>query len=290
MSKPVVVGIDGSPESFSAADWAGREAMRRGLPVHLLNVWQNPVSTSPFSPDPEELRLWQEDRVREAAKRLTAHHPGLAVTMQQIFGTPAEELPTAAAASEMMIIGSRALGGTSGFVYGSVGLPVVARSDRPVVVVRSGASADRGGGGKVVLGLPLGRPCDSLVSFAFEEAAARGAVLHAVHVWDERALYGYAAPSLDSRLADDLRAERGHELAQVLAPWRAEFSEVELEESVLDGRAAEWLIEAGRDSGTDLLAVGRCPYRPPTALRLGPVTHGVLHHATCPVAVVSPRQ
>ena len=287
MTKPVVVGIDGSPESFSAAEWAGYEAVRKGLPIRLINIWQNPVSNVQFSPDPETLRLWEENQVREAAQRLTDRHPALTVTADQVYGTPATELVNVAATSEMLVIGSRGLGALSGFLHGSVGLHAMARSARPVVVVRAAESRERAETGNVVLGLDLVQSCDALIAFAFAEAAVRGAALHVMHVWGERRPYLYAAPALDERMLTDLQAKRGHELTQALAPWRSEFPDVELEESVVEGQTAQRLIEAGMDRETDLLVVGRRRRHPPVAVHLGPVAHGVLHHAPCPVAVVS---
>ncbi|MEU9135310.1 universal stress protein [Streptomyces sp. NPDC048404] len=38
MLRPVVVGLDGSPECLGAADWAAREALRRGLPLRLVHA------------------------------------------------------------------------------------------------------------------------------------------------------------------------------------------------------------------------------------------------------------
>ena len=40
--QPVVVGVDGSPESRSAVDLAGWEAHRRGLPLYLVEVAADP--------------------------------------------------------------------------------------------------------------------------------------------------------------------------------------------------------------------------------------------------------
>ncbi|MGH3191237.1 MAG: universal stress protein [Streptosporangiaceae bacterium] len=36
--KPVVVGVDGSEESLLAAEWAAREAERRGTPLRIVSA------------------------------------------------------------------------------------------------------------------------------------------------------------------------------------------------------------------------------------------------------------
>lgn len=38
MKKAVAVGVDGSPESLAAADWAAREAVLRGLPLRIVHA------------------------------------------------------------------------------------------------------------------------------------------------------------------------------------------------------------------------------------------------------------
>lgn len=40
MSRTVTVGIDGSPESLAATEWAAREARLRSMPLRLINVWE----------------------------------------------------------------------------------------------------------------------------------------------------------------------------------------------------------------------------------------------------------
>ena len=40
MTRPVTVGLDGSPGSRAAAEWAAREAVLRGLPLKIVHVWE----------------------------------------------------------------------------------------------------------------------------------------------------------------------------------------------------------------------------------------------------------
>lgn len=284
MSKRVVVGIDGSEESMAAARWAGEAAVPRGAGVHLVNVWQAPVSNVQFSPSPEGLRLWEESRLREAAKELADRHPTIVVTAEQVSGTPAKVLLEWAAGSEMVVLGSHGLGAIAGFMYGSVGLRAVARADQPVVLVRS--SPEPGAEeAEIVLGVDLDRPCDALLAFAFEEAAAREAVLRVVHVWDVYRAYGCAGPALDARFAAEPRGEEAGALERLLQPWRAGFPDVSVTEEIVAGRVMEGLLDAARTA--DLLIIGRRRSHAPKAMHIGPVTHGLVHHAECAIAVVS---
>lgn len=50
MVRCVIAGVDGSPESLAAADWAAREAGLRGLPLRLRHAWEwQPYANAPCS-------------------------------------------------------------------------------------------------------------------------------------------------------------------------------------------------------------------------------------------------
>ncbi|MGV9310638.1 universal stress protein [Streptomyces sp. NPDC003691] len=287
----VTVGLDGSPESLAAAEWAAREAGLRGLPLKLVSVWE-PVpmlARATFLGD-ESRDHWSGRIPVEAAAGVRERHPELDVTADQSTGRPGEVLARLAEESSLLVLGSRGLSGFGGFIVGSVGQAVLAEATRPVVFVRApedsgdgDGDADRGGDGPVVLGIDAHEPDDALLRYAFEDAARRGAALRVVHVWSLPPYFAYGLPQ-DPVLDAELAQQEAAALTEVLAPWRAEHPGVEVVEAPTVGKTSDVLVEAA--SGAALLVVGRRMRRAPFGGRIGSVAHAVLHHATAPVAVV----
>jgi nucleotide-binding universal stress UspA family protein len=48
----IMVGVDGSPASNAAVNWAAREAARRNVPLTLVHVINAAVATWPETPKP----------------------------------------------------------------------------------------------------------------------------------------------------------------------------------------------------------------------------------------------
>ncbi|MBO8192193.1 universal stress protein [Streptomyces oryzae] len=300
MSRNVTVGLDGSPESRAAAEWAAREAQLRGLPLRLLHV-REPAPARGAQPrlpaGAEPQQSWTDRMADEAAGGIRLRHPGVEVAVEQVEGPPAERLTTAAKGAELLVLGSRGLSALGGFLVGSVGLAVAADVERPVVFVRareqaadehamdpagipSAATAFR----PVVLGLDADSPNDAVLAFAFEEAARRGAAVRAVHAWDLPPYYAYGvAPVLG--LHEEFARQKSAEITEALRPWRLKYPDVEVVEESRIGSPAGHLIDASHNGS--LLVVGRRTRRGRTGARIGSVTHAVLHHAAVPVAVVA---
>ncbi|MGW6980282.1 universal stress protein [Streptomyces sp. NPDC054932] len=174
MTVQVTVGLDGSSESFAAAAWAAREAVRREAHLHVVQVEEWPVA--PAIPYP--IAAYDAERstglLRDTAEQLRRDHPGLEVTTEEARARACSLLSAAADESVLMVLGSRGLGGLAGFLAGSVSLAVVRRSHQPVVLVR----ADRAGAaaaetrpepavGEIVMGADLRHPNTPVLAFAF---------------------------------------------------------------------------------------------------------------------------
>ncbi|GHE93259.1 stress-inducible protein [Streptomyces longispororuber] len=294
MSRTVVAGYDGSAESRAAAEWGAREARLLGAELRLVSV-REPVPLS-YAALAEGRRDETDQVARAAVDGLRLRHPAVDVSLVRLSGRPGELLAAAVDDAGLLVLGSRGLSGFGGFLVGSVGQAVVARTRRPVVLVRAGEQAadehahDPSGIPSaaapyrpVVLGLDTEGPDTALLTFAFEAAARRDTALRVLHSWPLPPYFAYGLPEdpeLDARLAVDDAAA----LSEILGPWRRKFPSVVVREESRPGKPAAHLTEASKDAS--LVVVGRRVRSSPIGGRIGPVTHAVLHHSAAPVAVV----
>ncbi|MFF0886998.1 universal stress protein [Streptomyces sp. NPDC003456] len=299
MLRYIIVGLDGSSESRAAAEWAAREADLRGLSLRLVHVWEpvaQPMAQAPLL-GTQTLKHWSEQVPRGAAEGLAARHPGVDVSAIRLNGVPGDVLVDVARDAELLVLGSRGLSGLGGFMIGSVGQAVIARTETPVVLVRSGEQAadehamDPAGIPSaatrfrpVLLGLDTRSPDDTVVAFAFEEAARRDTSLRVLHAWTPPP---YTLHGLSDHVSvrDELAREYAADLSEALRPWREKYPAVEVIEASRAGSAADQLVSSSRYAS--LVVVGRRTRRSPLGVHIGPVAHAVLHHAVVPVAVVA---
>lgn len=287
MTRPITAGVDGTEESLAALAWAAREAVRRGLALRVVQAWRFQHHEAIDAGDRNTQAGWVRDAVAEAARTVTARHPGLDVTTDVLDGDAVETLVAAAGEAELLVLGSRGHGPVVGFLVGSVGQQVIAETTRPVVLVRAGDEpAAEAGGREIVVG-QQGDLEDSAgaLRFAFETAAARGATVRAVRAWTLPPVFAYSPGSL--KLLDDAGGLEPYEkkaLGEALRPWRERFPDVPVVEHVEMGSAGQVLLSVA--ARAQLMVVGRRAHRTAVGARIGSVAHGVLHHAGCPVAVV----
>ncbi|HET6314829.1 MAG TPA: universal stress protein, partial [Chloroflexota bacterium] len=158
---------------------------------------------------------------------------------------------------------------------GSVANATVGRAACPTVVVRGTPGSQEGAG--VVVGVDDTETSEQVLAFAFATASRHGVPLRPVLVWraDPRALIGW-------RAEPPAPAKVEAWLSEAVAGWREKFPDVEVYPEVVREQPVAGLVLAATDQ--KLLVVGHRSRRRVGAL--GSVTQGVLHHATCPVAVV----
>ncbi|MFI2186303.1 universal stress protein [Streptomyces sioyaensis] len=290
----ITVGLDGSPESLAAAHWAADEAERRQSVLRLLHAWILLAAEVPDTPADRDQNAGARQIVRRARDEVRTRHPGLQI-IEDLVGSEAEAaLLQAAAESQMLVLGSRALGVWESYVLGDVSLDVVGRAKGPVILVRAGDRAKPPGqerpddttpapDARVVVGLGLRGPCERLLAFAFDAAASRGLPLQAVH-GRPLPVHAYTPWGIDPDAEKELTKEADIELRDAIRPWCERFPEVLVQQTVLPESPTRALVQTV--FGAALLVVGRRLHRPLLAPRVGPVAHAAIHHVACPVAVV----
>ncbi|GAA2348548.1 universal stress protein [Streptomyces kunmingensis] len=284
MEHRLTVGIDGSEPSLQALDWAVDEAVRRDCELRIVHAsrWERYETRKPsLALHRSAVRQYAEHLVAQAVERACRRAPQLTVTSQVVPQDPADALVEESRDAGALIVGSRGHGTLTGLLLGSVSLPVAAHGECPVIVVRGNDKNVHGGFHQITLGVGASERATVAAAFAVREAQLRRTDVLAVRAWRCPAHELPDYPTDDSG-AHAIRAE--NELMTVVQDPRVAHGAVTVRAHPHEGRARDVLLEASALS--DLLVVGARRRRSGVGLQLGPVTHAVLHHSACPVAVV----
>lgn len=286
---PIVVGTDGSPAATQAVRWASREAALRDRPLRIVHAVEQWIYEMPMFPPPGTIDSLKESGraiLAEAEKVARATAPGIAVSTRMVAESTVAALREESAEAFETVVGHRGLGGFTSLLLGSTGLRVAGQVAGPVVIVRGAGEgvpdpADRG---EITVGVDLSDASKVVLEHAFETAAAHGARLRIVNAYVLSPTLLQAGYALD---LSDVDAQTREQLRELCAPWRTAYPQVKVGEEVHREHPVTVLTEASKTS--DLLIVGAHGRGAIGALLLGSVSHGVVHHAHCPVTVVRPR-
>ena len=282
---PVVVGVDGSASALEAARWAAREAARRRTGVQLISAFgwleTRHLHSQGLGVRYRETMLARtREDVSAAAEAVAEAAPGIEISERVADGFPVPLLIAASRRAEVVVLGDRGLGGFTSLLVGSVAIGLAAGAACPVVVVRGERSSDAG---PVVVGVDGSEISVAALGFAFDAAARREVPLVAVHAWTDSVFEAAVAPLLDW---DAIEADERRVLAERLAGWGEKYPDVEVRRVVVQDRPAHALIEQATADGAQLVVVGSHGRGSAAGLVLGSVSHAVLHHSPCAVAVV----
>lgn len=285
---PIVVGIDGSEPALDALDWAAAEASMRGRPLRIVHGFIWPLMNVSLGPPPGGpvdggLQGQAERLLAEAETRAQAAAPEVKVTCELEVGTGVAALLRQTRGAELLVVGSRGMGGFLGLLVGSTGVALAAHALCPVVVVRPRPDDHQPApdSGRVVVGADGSELSVAAVEFAFQAAARRKVGLTALRAWTPP-LSVY--PNLDVPF-DRIEAAEHFTLREALEPAVRAFPSVEVETRLVrDNHPGRALIEASADA--DLVVVGSRGRGGFAGLLLGSVSQSVLQHASCAVAVV----
>ena len=143
--KKILVALDGSEHADHALDFALDIAEKFSANIVLLSVYQLPASCRYYLEIPEDMQECREKHkaqytkvLLEALKRVGEIKPNLKVTTILIEGRPADVIVEIAQERnfDIIVMGSRGLGGIKEFILGSVSGRVADYATCPVLIVK----------------------------------------------------------------------------------------------------------------------------------------------------------
>lgn len=294
----VIAGYDGSESARTAVTWAAREAASRGLGLTVVQVVDWPVSDSPppavrlMPPagtllDDDTLRNQAERQVAEVTDEARQTWPELVVGGVVEFGRAAETLVRMVGEEDLVVIGSSGRTALPRMLLGSTAAELVHTCQRPVVVVRNAKDPSDIAGqvaGRVVVGVDGSSTSERAIGFAFDFAARHGHELVAVYAWSNLPLEAMEPMGVWDQDPAEVGKEAEILLAESLAGFQERFPEVSVRREVLFDRPAHALV--AQADGAALLVVGSHGRGAVRSVIVGSVSHAVIYHAPCPVAVV----
>ncbi|WP_225755693.1 universal stress protein [Actinotalea sp. Marseille-Q4924] len=278
MTRPVVVGVEGTESSHHALVWAARAALSRHAPLHVVHAVGLPVVG---------LETYWDDSVERSAKELVEQEaerardagPGLDVVTVVDQESPGRALTHRSRDAQLVVVGTHRLTAAERIFSGSLAYQVAAGAHCPVAVVPTLPAdvTDR-----VVVGADGSADSLDAIRAAATEADRAGLSLHVVHAWQQPAVYVDV-----SLLADYDRAVE--EAARVLlgesvAGLAEDFPDLVVTQDLVQEQPATALLDAAQDAR--LLVVGSRGLHGVARMLLGSVSHAVVLHTPCPVLVV----
>jgi nucleotide-binding universal stress UspA family protein len=281
----VVVGVDGSPASEAAVEWAVRYATTRRRPLAIVKATGDPGNSVEILGSAEARRV-----LRTKARRITDYTLGvvkrLAPDLEVDVTTPVEDARQALVdfsdRASIIVLGTRGRGPVRSMMLGSVSTAVAAHAQCPVAVVRPAERDDEGRLAHVVVGVDGSPASTAAVEFAFDLASMEGRDLDGVHCWSTNDTF-IDPVSYQQRLDHADQHERL--LNEALAGYTEKFPDVVVHRHLPDASPAAGLVEL---SETAAAVVVGSRGRSGVKSVFGSVSRSVLEHAHCTVIVVRP--
>lgn len=146
----IVVGVDGSQGAAEALHYAIREARLQGARVKAVSAWHVPPAAygagwAPTTVDFDSFPKLAEEALEKCLEAAGAGESGVEVAAVVKQGQPAVVLCDVARDSnaDLLVVGSRGLGGFRGLLLGSVSQQCAHHAPCPVVIVPAKHDAEQ---------------------------------------------------------------------------------------------------------------------------------------------------
>jgi nucleotide-binding universal stress UspA family protein len=275
----VVVGVDGSPGSDDAVEWAASYSAMTRRPLLVAHALGPPDLAERIrraaGPSRQERRMVGRrvtDHALELAHRVA---PDLRVDVTTDFSEPPPLLVELSEHASLLVVSTRGHGRVTSALLGSVSATVAQEAHCAVVVVRRAPASSS----RVVAGVAGDGSDKAAVEFAAELASTSGHELELVHAW------GSGNPLAEKPTAEQRHAlSEAHErlLVEATSGLGEKYPDVQQNRHLPEDGPVPALLRSSQDAGVLVLGSrGRSGVRS----YLGSVSRSVLEHAQCTVVV-----
>lgn len=293
-NRGIVVGVDGSPSSTVAVEWAARDAEMRNVPLTLVHVVVPIVVAAEGWTDisvPSDYIQFQEEQARqiiEHAHKIAVEtvSPSRApqVTSEILHGPIVPTLTDLSREAVMVVVGCRGQGAVAEALRGSVSFGLVHHAQSPVAVIHDEDPVTaRSSHAPVVVGID-GSPTSELATdFAFDEASRRGVDVVALHAWTDMGPLEFPSTNWAPIEWRNIKDQEDEVLSERLAGWQDRYPDVAVHKVVVCDRPAPRLVEHAK--GAQLVVVGSHGRGGFPGMLLGSVSTAVVDCAQIPVII-----
>jgi nucleotide-binding universal stress UspA family protein len=284
-----VIGVDGSPGSTHALEWAVAQADTFG-DVQPVVAWQYPwwtlgtgLAADPLLPPPDDFAAAARTAAQSALDNVDRTRLSTPIVCRSNAGPALVEF---GASADLIVVGTRGHGAVTGTILGSVSSHVVAHARTPVAVVPMDAPTEplsSLASPQVVVGIDGSENSIAALTWALRSLPPAATIL-AVHTWGTSI---GAAPELIAFPIENYEAQGAEVLETAVA---------QAVDSVGDshGHRVQRLLAFGdprsvlreKADGADLLVLGARGHRGIAHLLLGSVTTGLVHSPNTVTVVV----
>ncbi|APA98419.1 universal stress protein [Nocardia seriolae] len=131
---PVVVGVDGTPNSEPAIEIAFREASLRKVALTAVHAWSDLIG--PPVPGWDSVRDQESEVLGERLAGFRERYPDVEVKRILVMDRPAHALLDESENAQLLVVGSHGRGGFTGMLLGSTSNALLHTADCPTLIVR----------------------------------------------------------------------------------------------------------------------------------------------------------
>lgn len=279
----ILVGVDGSPASNYAVDWAARDAAMRNVRLTIVHAVTPIGLTLPHVPIPASFSRWQVERgqklVDAAVEIAQQADRSVRVEGAVLFAPVVSTLVDLSKDAQLVVVGSRGQGPLARSLLGSVSSNLIRHAHCPVAVIYDeDPLMPNPAQAPVLVGIDGSPTSELATAIAFDEASRRGVELVAMHVFSDVEVNDF--PPIDWP-AMKPRAEET--LAERLAGWQDDYPDVTIRRMVECDHPMYHLIK--QSESAQLVVVGSHGRGGFAGMLLGSVSAALAHSARMPVIV-----